>query len=106
MKHIKRKNYKIHKSDEYQDWLDEQTLRDRHQIAGRISKIEEEGYFGIHKFLTDVVWELEWLNGRRVYYAYIAELDIILLLGGNKNGQNQDITKAKKIFRKYAEIQT
>jgi hypothetical protein len=30
-------------------------------------------------------------------------LNILLLLGGNKNGQDKDIKQAKKIFRKYVE---
>ncbi len=104
MKYSKVKNWKIHKTDEYKSWFAEQTAKEQLQIAGRLDNIEDEGYFGDHKFLTDVVWELKWLNGRRVYYAYIAELDIVLLLGGNKNGQGKDIKQAKKIFRKYAEI--
>ncbi|HKZ00473.1 MAG TPA: hypothetical protein VJ112_04845 [Rhabdochlamydiaceae bacterium] len=38
------------------------------------------------------------------YYAYLAEYNILLLLGGNKNGQNKDITQAQKILGKYAEV--
>jgi hypothetical protein len=34
-----------------------------------------------------------------VYYAYIPEKKILLLLGGNKNGQDKDIRQAKKILR-------
>ena len=40
----------------------------------------------------------KWGIGRRVYYALIPEKNIILLLGGNKNGQDKDIAKAKKIL--------
>ena len=39
----------------------------------------------------------------RVYYAYIEEQNILLLLGGNKNGQNKDITRARKILSKKIE---
>jgi putative addiction module killer protein len=45
--------------------------------------------------------ELRWKNGRRVYYAEIPERNILLLLGGNKNGQDKDIHQAKKLFDKY-----
>jgi len=45
--------------------------------------------------------ELKWKNGRRVYYADIPEKKILLLLGGNKNGQDKDIRQAKKIFNKH-----
>jgi putative addiction module killer protein len=49
----------------------------------------------------DGILELKWKNGRRVYYATIPEKKILLLLGGNKNGQDKDIRQAKKIFDKH-----
>ena len=101
-----RKCYKIHKAPEYESWFKDQTDKEKAQIAERISKIELEGYFGDHKEVGDFIWELKWANGRRLYYAYLPELDILLLLGGNKNGQSKDITKAKKIFRKHTKSQT
>lgn len=93
--------YRLYKATEYQKWFDEETHKSQAQIADRLSKIEQEGHFGIHKFLEDGVWELKWLNGRRVYYAHLPELNIFLLLGGNKNGQNKDINNAKKVLKKY-----
>lgn len=36
-------------------------------------------------------------------FAYLAQENILLLLGGNKNGQDYDISQAKKILRKYTE---
>ena len=47
--------------------------------------------------------ELKWDNGRRIYYAHLVQQNILLLLGGNKNGQDKDIRKAQKIFTKYVE---
>jgi len=93
------------KTGEYQKWVDKQSAYDKVQIALRLSKIEIDGHFGIHKFLGDYVWELKWGNGRRVYYAYIPEKKILLLLGGNKNGQSKDIANAKKICTKYTEVE-
>lgn len=98
-----KKNYKFYKTREYQNWLEKETYKSQVQITDRLTKIQTEGYFGDHKPLVDDVWELKWVNGRRLYYAYLAEIDLILLLGGNKNGQSKDITKAKKIFKKYIE---
>lgn len=103
MKPIFKKKYKLFKTPEYQEWLSEQTFKAQVQIAERLSKIELDNYFGDHKPLTDSIWELKWINGRRIYYGYITELNILFLLGGNKNGQDKDITKAKKIFKKYSE---
>ena len=96
--------YKIYKTPEYQEWLEEQLAKAQVQIEDRLSKIETDGYFGTHKHLENSLWELKWLNGRRLYYVYIPEKQILLLLGGNKNGQSKDITKAKKIFKKHCDI--
>ena len=71
------------------------------QIAKRLSTIEIDGYFGNHKDLESGIYELRWKNGRRVYYAYVPESRILLLLGGNKNGQDKDITQAKKILKRW-----
>ncbi|HVX00494.1 MAG TPA: hypothetical protein VHA52_08685 [Candidatus Babeliaceae bacterium] len=101
-----RKSYKLYKTENYETWFAEQTHKEQVQVAERLSKIETEGYFGEHKLLGSFIWELKWKNGRRIYYAYLAELDILLILGGNKNGQDKDISKAKGILKKYAYIKT
>lgn len=58
------------------------------------------------KDLGDFLSELKWVNGRRVYYAIMeddsGELTLVIL-GGNKNGQDSDIKKARKILKKYIE---
>lgn len=101
MKYKIKKAYSLFKAPEYQEWLDEQPLKSQRQIAGRLNKIEQEGHFGDHKFLENEIWELKWQNGRRIYYAFIVELNMVLLFGGNKNGQSKDIKNAQKIFNKY-----
>jgi putative addiction module killer protein len=99
--------YTIVKTEEYEDWLAKETMKSRFQIAKRLEKIETEGHFGtIREDLGEGVCELKWVGGRRIYYAHIPEANILLLLGGNKNGQNQDITQAKKILKKYIENET
>lgn len=95
--------YELLKTPEFENWLDEQPIKSKLQVEQRLLHIVCDGHFGINKHLTDQVWELKWANGRRVYYAYLAEYNILLLLGGNKNGQSKDITQAKKILGKYAE---
>lgn len=95
--------YELHKTPEFEEWLGEQPLKSQLQIEERLLHIVCTGHFGNCKHLIDYVWELKWSNGRRVYYAYLSEYNILLLLGGNKNGQSKDINQAKKILRKYAE---
>ena len=95
--------YKIYRTKGYQEWFEDETEKSQFQILKRLSHIELDGHFGDHKLLGAQIWELKWANGRRLYYAYLQELNI-LLLGGNKNGQDKDIAQAKKIFKKNIEI--
>lgn len=93
--------YKIYKTPEYTEWLEQETFKSQAQIDQRISNILSYGHFGDFQDVGNNISELRWANGRRLYYTYIAELDIVLLLGGNKNGQDKDIKQAKNIIKKY-----
>ena len=94
------KYFTIYTTKEYDDWFCEQRAKDRLQIDSRLSRIQFENYFGITKYLEDNLHELKWANGRRIYYAYLEEENILLLLRGNKNGQDKDINRARKILSK------
>jgi len=95
---------RLKRTSEYIDWYESQRPKERAQIAKRLANIEEHGHFGTHKDLGDFLAELKWTNGRRVYYSILeddkGELTL-LILGGNKNGQDADIKKAKKILKRY-----
>lgn len=92
--------YFIYQTDEYKEWFQTETLKSQRQIFKRILHIEEYGHFGYRKQLDRLLWELKFNDGRRIYYTHIPEAKIILLLGGNKNGQDKDIKKAASIIRK------
>lgn len=92
--------YEVYRTPEFDEWFEEERPKSRFQIEQRIKKIEDEGYFGNYKFLKDELWELKFNDGRRIYYVYIPENNVLLLLGGNKNGQDKDIAKAKNIYNK------
>ena len=92
----------ILETHEYSSWLEEQTTKNRSIIDSRILRIEEESYFGDHKYLGDNIFELRWKNGRRIYFSKFENREILLLLGGLKNAQKKDIKKAKYLFRRYA----
>jgi len=96
--------YKFILTLEYSDWFVNEPLKSQNQIASRLLKIESDAHFGDYKKIDDYIWELKWSNGRRIYFSFLPINNIVLLLGGNKNGQDQDINKAKKIFRKYSQI--
>lgn len=96
--------YTVYETDEYVEWRDNQTLKSIRQIHERVYKIEIDGYFGHHKYLeSEDLWELKFNDGRRIYYVIVPQTKVILLLGGNKNGQDKDIKKASNILRKLGE---
>lgn len=93
--------YKILMTDEFEEWRDGEPAKTRVQIAKRIENIQEEGHFGDFKQVRDHVWELRWENGRRIYFSLIPVSQMLLLLGGNKNGQTKDINQAEKIYKDW-----
>lgn len=54
------------------------------------------------KKLSSVLFEIKFNNGNRIYYTekIINGKAVVLILGGNKNGQDKDIKKAQKIAEK------
>ncbi len=98
--------YVLYETSDYKDWFETQSLKSQRQIQSRILNIEFEGHFGNHKYLENGIWELKFNDGRRIYYAVIPPAQAILLLGGNKNGQDKDIKKATKTFAKIKELRS
>jgi putative addiction module killer protein len=82
--------------DSFQAWLDR--LRDttgRIAIDRRVERLVG-GNFGDHAFCREGVWELR-INfgpGCRVYYAQVSKEMVLVLLGGDKRSQDQDISDA------------
>ncbi len=58
--------------------------------------IREFGHFGLVNRFNGLT-ELKWANGLRVY-TYVVHPNVVLLLGGNKRGQEKDIQRALKIL--------
>ena len=105
------KQYEVEQTEEYETWFNNQSLKTQTIISKRIKNIIENGYFGDFKNVSEYdkgitknrVFELRWDDGKRVYYGKIGSLYILLLYGGNKNGQDKDIKEAKNLFNKYVE---
>lgn len=91
--------YTIYTTEEYEEWFDDESPKSRLQIQGRLSRVKNEGHFGHIRNLKDGLCELKFNDGRRIYYSILPEQNVILLLGGNKNGQEKDIKKARKILK-------
>jgi|694.fasta_scaffold22193_3 putative addiction module killer protein len=95
--------FKIYVLPKYDEWFQSQTEKSKVQIENRLDRIKQDGHFGHIRDLGDNLFELKFNDGRRIYYTIIPVNNIILLLGGNKNGQDNDIRKAKNSLQKAKE---
>jgi putative addiction module killer protein len=97
---------RLKRTSEYIEWYESQRPKEKAQIAKRLVNVEEHGHFGTIKDLGGFLSEFKWTNGRRVYYSVMEDENgdlTLLILGGNKNGQDSDIKKARKILNRYVE---
>lgn len=103
--------YEFSETEEYRDWFESQSLKTQAIVSKRIKNIINHGHFGDSKNVSlydkgltkDRIFELRWDDGKRIYYGKIGDTYLLLLYGGNKNGQDKDIKEAKKIFLQYIE---
>ena len=95
--------YFIEKTNEFDKWFKKlKDLRAKAKILFRIHKLQDEEHFGEWKPIGDGINELK-INYAKGYIIYFKETDgkiIILLIGGDKSTQEQDIKKAKDIWKK------
>lgn len=85
----------------FQSWLSKlKDLQGKAAIIHRINRAKN-GNFGDHKSVGDSVYEMRIPKGPgyRVYYAKKKEITYILILGGNKSTQQEDIKKAKELWQ-------
>ncbi len=87
----------------YSDWLN--GLRDgttRRRIIQRVTRLES-GNYGDCKSLKDGVFELRlsFGSGYRVYFAEDGNTVVLLLCGGDKSTQENDIEAAKTYWKEY-----
>ena len=88
---------RIIKTVAFHEWFQQQSDKTQLIINARIQRIELDGHWGtINRF--DSLIELKWKSGIRIYTHLVKGRVVIILLGGNKNGQNKDIKKAKKLL--------
>ncbi|MGB2144002.1 MAG: type II toxin-antitoxin system RelE/ParE family toxin [Flavobacteriaceae bacterium] len=92
----------IEKTSEFDKWL--KKLKDfqaKAKILLRIQKLETDEHFGDCKTVGNGIRELR-INFAKGYRIYFKENDgkiIILLIGGDKSSQQNDIKKAKEIWK-------
>lgn len=95
--------YFIEKTTEFDKWFKKlNDLRAKAKILFRLQKLEKDEHFGDCEPVGDGIRELKinYAKGYRVYFKEIDGKVIILLMGGDKSSQQQDIVKAKEIWKK------
>ena len=86
----------ILKTRKFLSWLETLPAKTQAIVNARFDRIELDGHFGlVNRF--DGLIELKWTSGLRIYTFLYQNRVMIVLWGGNKNGQEKDIHKAKKI---------
>lgn len=90
---------KIEVTDEFKGWID--SLKDpsgRARVQARIERLAC-GNPGDHRVLKGGICELkvDVGPGYRVYYTQRKDVLIVLLVGGDKSTQKEDIRKAKML---------
>jgi putative addiction module killer protein len=95
--------FAIYPLPNYQNWYQTQTEKSKLQIEKRLDKIKQDGHFGHVRDLDEGLFEIKFNDGRRIYYTIVPVNNVLLLLGGSKNGQDSDIRKAKNSIDKARE---
>ena len=95
------KSLEVLRTEEFDTWLLKQPPKTRGIILARLDMLTL-GHFGDHKRFEGLI-ELRWKNGTRVYSFMWGDAIVIALNGENKNGQDRDIKKAKKIRNEILE---
>jgi putative addiction module killer protein len=83
----------------FRDWLNRLDLSVRARVQVRILRFEL-GNLGDHKQVGGGVWEarLAFGPGYRVYFGKSSRELVLLLLGGDKDSQRKDITRAREYW--------
>jgi len=96
---------RVHRSKNYKKWYKNLSCVEKGMVDTRVDTYLKHGLL-INSKSLDVsygLYEFKWKSGLRVYYSFIEDASgrlMLLLLGGNKNSQDEDIVLAKKIVLK------
>lgn len=102
---ITRKHIEIYQDcngkEPFSEWIVSLAVRDRARILVRIDRVEM-GNRGDYRSVGEDMYELRFYfgPGYRVYYGEI-ENRVLLLCGGDKSSQKDDVKKAKAYWREF-----
>lgn len=86
----------------FNKWFQRLARVDQYRVESRLDRLEV-GNLGDYKNIDRNLFELRFSfgGGIRVYFCLFNSRKILILLGGNKSSQNQDIKKAKQYFNSF-----
>ncbi len=91
--------FEVQKTDEFDNWLT--ALRDQRTVAKIVSRIERLGLgnAGDVKPVGEGISEMRMAYGPgyRIYYKQTGKTILLILCGGDKSTQDDDIKRAKQI---------
>jgi putative addiction module killer protein len=71
-------------------------------IYNRLDRIEKGNFGNCHSVgggVSELV--IDYGPGYRLYFGRLGDDQVVLLIGGTKNGQDKDIAKAKELWRNF-----
>ena len=88
----------------FRTWLNRLDVSVKARIQARVLRFEM-GNLGDHKSVGGGVWEARLMlrPGYRIYFGKDGISIIVLLTGGEKSSQSQDISRAKGYWQDYSE---
>ena len=86
-------------------WLNKLDIQARSRILNRITRLEY-GHYGDYKHIDGRIFELRFFFGKgyRIYFTEKDDKIILLLNGGDKDSQRNDIELAKSLLNEYLKI--
>lgn len=93
-------------TSKFTKWIQKlKDLRGKARVLARIKRLEE-GYFGDVKSISNDLFEMRFHfgPGYRVYYWHQRDHVILLLVGGTKQNQAQDIQSARDMIREWKDL--
>jgi putative addiction module killer protein len=94
------------RTKEFENWLNKESSKIQALVESRVFRIEHYDHLGDAKHLGDGLSELRWKNGLRVYFARVGARVVLLIHGGGKNAQKNDIKKARALLERYSDSPT
>jgi putative addiction module killer protein len=93
------------RSSTYKQWYGGLTDKEKRIVDSRVDTARNYGVLNKYKSLDKAysLYEFKWDSGMRVYFSLLKDKDgnfMLLLTGGNKNSQPQDITDSKNLIGK------